>query len=917
AYYGWAVGGNGVIRFWDGSIWTAQSSGFGSDLYSVYAVGGTAYACGANGVVLKYVSGGWVDISPGVSVDFYEVVFYDELRGYLVGANGHICRTDDGGQTWIPLNSGVDTDCHSIALYGPNIAWVTCADGLVLQTTDGGLTWTRCPLGVPGSLHGISFANCQGIAVGDDGRAFSFTSSHCNLNSGIYTRLNTGTSVHLYGISFSDALNGCIAGDGGTVLVTHDGGNSWTASYTGVSNCLTDIQLLDGSAFICGQDGLLCRSDDNGASWIPFTTNTNITFHALSFRSINLGWAVGANGTICRYNGSTWIPETVGTNITFYGVYAVGNTAYAVGENGTICRYINGVWTPQATGTSATFYDVAFVNENFGYAVGEGGLICLTRDGGITWVPVNCHCGVAVDLKACKVVSPKVAYCVGEDGTVIKTEDCGETWEVVNVGVETLLEDLEIVDGQGFAIGDLGDAFGFNNPGLAEFPLFSLSADSLSFGETDIATGGTQVVWVRNTGTVDLVLDDILPDTSLFVAQSDTNIVMPGDSAAITIRFAPAGTGFAIGHISFHHSASCEVASLPCSGTGAEIAQPCDITGTVYSDGEPLAGVTVTLLDTAGIAIENYPSVITDEQGNYFFAMVPPDSYQVSIVEPLGFVAESNPRIVNVGDGNCQPLDFVITELVICNNARSAGYWKHQFTVRCGHRGHAQENEADLIAYIAKVHEKYSVHFNIFDGEDSFQDWRDLLRTGCRSGHYHNARRQVAALVLNLVSLKIGQYTEVTADGRTAGDVLTYVSQLLTDGDHRNDELAKDLAERVNLQRRIRAGLVPDGNILYRGGNGPVNWNFENLPERFELAQNYPNPFNPGTTIAYDLPKAQQVNLTVYNILGQVVSVLVNDYQEGGRYQVKFDGGHLASGLYIVRFSTPEFTKIRKMILMK
>ena len=82
----------------------------------------------------------------------------------------------------------------------------------------------------------------------------------------------------------------------------------------------------------------------------------------------------------------------------------------------------------------------------------------------------------------------------------------------------------------------------------------------------------------------------------------------------------------------------------------------------------------------------------------------------------------------------------------------------------------------------------------------------------------NRARRQLAALVLNLVSNKIGQYTVVTHDNRTCGDVITYVSQLLTDNDNSNDVLALLLALRVNLRLRIRSGLIPSANILYKGG---------------------------------------------------------------------------------------------------
>jgi hypothetical protein len=89
------------------------------------------------------------------------------------------------------------------------------------------------------------------------------------------------------------------------------------------------------------------------------------------------------------------------------------------------------------------------------------------------------------------------------------------------------------------------------------------------------------------------------------------------------------------------------------------------------------------------------------------------------------------------------------------------------------------------------------------------------------------------------------------------------------------------------------------------------------IPQKFMLYQNYPNPFNPSTTISYDLPIKVHVRLTIYNILGQEVATLVNNEQEPGRYNVKFDASGLPSGVYFYTLQTPYFTKTNKMVLVK
>ena len=89
------------------------------------------------------------------------------------------------------------------------------------------------------------------------------------------------------------------------------------------------------------------------------------------------------------------------------------------------------------------------------------------------------------------------------------------------------------------------------------------------------------------------------------------------------------------------------------------------------------------------------------------------------------------------------------------------------------------------------------------------------------------------------------------------------------------------------------------------------------LTSRFELSQNYPNPFNPATTIRYALPQRSHVTLTVFNALGQQVATLVNESQDPGFHDVPFNGGGLASGVYIYRLQAGEYVQSRTLVLLK
>ncbi|MBK9096828.1 MAG: T9SS type A sorting domain-containing protein [bacterium] len=91
----------------------------------------------------------------------------------------------------------------------------------------------------------------------------------------------------------------------------------------------------------------------------------------------------------------------------------------------------------------------------------------------------------------------------------------------------------------------------------------------------------------------------------------------------------------------------------------------------------------------------------------------------------------------------------------------------------------------------------------------------------------------------------------------------------------------------------------------------------DKLPEIYELAQNYPNPFNPCTVISYQMPVNGKVTLKVYDVLGNEIVVLVDEYKPAGSYEVNFDGTKLSSGVYIYKFETDLFIQTKKMILAK
>jgi photosystem II stability/assembly factor-like uncharacterized protein len=88
-------------------------------------------------------------------------------------------------------------------------------------------------------------------------------------------------------------------------------------------------------------------------------------------------------------------------------------------------------------------------------------------------------------------------------------------------------------------------------------------------------------------------------------------------------------------------------------------------------------------------------------------------------------------------------------------------------------------------------------------------------------------------------------------------------------------------------------------------------------PVSYDLSQNYPNPFNPTTKINYSVPADGFVNISVYNVLGEKVTNIVNSLQKAGSYEVTFDATNFASGMYLYRMESGDFVSVKKMMILK
>lgn len=107
------------------------------------------------------------------------------------------------------------------------------------------------------------------------------------------------------------------------------------------------------------------------------------------------------------------------------------------------------------------------------------------------------------------------------------------------------------------------------------------------------------------------------------------------------------------------------------------------------------------------------------------------------------------------------------------------------------------------------------------------------------------------------------------------------------------------------------------GTLNLSAGNKEQLLDVKGNPDKFELNQNYPNPFNPSTVLSYNLKTDDNVKLTVFNLVGQSVRVLVDGYQTTGYYEVVFDATDLPAGIYLYKLQVGDYSSVKRMTLVK
>ena len=280
-------------------------------------------------------------------------------------------------------------------------------------------------------INAIFAVNANTIfAVGNGGLVLVSTNGGAS-----WTVLPTGVTANLFGVFFTSATTGWVVGANGTILFTSNGGATWTPQVSGTSQQLNSISMVSATTgFIVGTNGVILATTNGGATWTAQTSGTALNLNSVSAVNANDAWAVGQNGTILvtTNGGATWTAQTSGTTQNLTGVSFVSTTTgWAVGSNGTILVTTNGgaTWTAQTSGTTDGLNSISMVSTTTGFAVGVNGTILSTTNGGTTWTSQTS--GTTQNLTGVSTVSGTTAFVQGTNN-IFSTTNSGTTWTSVD-----------------------------------------------------------------------------------------------------------------------------------------------------------------------------------------------------------------------------------------------------------------------------------------------------------------------------------------------------------------------------------------------------------------------------------------------------------------------------------------------------
>ena len=616
------VNGGGVFKTTDGGAsWTAINTGITYAYVNSLAIdpanGRTVYAGTAGSGIFKTTDGGasWTAINTGLTNYSVNSIAIDPANSQTIytgiggsggaGTGGGVFKTTDGGVSWKAMNTGLtSTRVTSLAIDPSNSqvvyagamdtvnvgtgGSVTSIGGGIYKTFDGGASWVAAfYTGTNGTVSSLAIAPSNSRTVyavasfavikTTDGGASWIAIHNSLMTTGISSLAIDPLNSQIIYVGTTGAYGG--SGDlqdiPGSIFKTTDGGASWTAVNTGLTNTSILSLAIDpanskvvyaGTSMwigdvVAGTCGRVFKTTDGGASWTKINTGTNgeVDFLAIDPSNSQTVYAGTWNGGVFKTinGGTSWTTINSGLTNNYVQTLAIdpanSPTVYTGTYNGGVFKTTDGgaSWTAINSGlTNKIIYSLVIdpANGRTVYA-GTGGGVFKTTNGGASWTAINTGLtNIYVKSLAIDPANSQVVYTGTNGGGVFKTTDGGASWTAINTGLTNIYVKSLAIDpansrtvyagtGSGvFKTTNGGASWTAVTTGLTNTDILSLAIDPVNSRTVYAGTYPSGVFKTTDGGASWTVISTGLPSTyisSLAIDPSNSRILYAGTNRGV------------------------------------------------------------------------------------------------------------------------------------------------------------------------------------------------------------------------------------------------------------------------------------------------------------------------------------------------------------------------------------------------
>ena len=694
-------------------------------------------------------------------------------------------------------------------------------------------------------------------------------------------------------------------------------------------NRLTNIHVFgDGEIFAVGYHGTTLRSFNNGIDWDIKYSTLGPDVHQINrmqFVDENNGWALETEERTVYFTtnrGASWEIRT--TNTIYYPTHFFAlddQRAWMTGVNHLISLTTDGgvTWTEYSIAPPAEFTagGIFFLNQNEGWVVGANGTIgnndyakiCHTMDGGLTWTELFTSPVENTAVGQVFFLDENIGWAGGTDATIMGTTDGGQTWSLQfhRPNTNYAILDLHFFDSSnGIAVGTDG-----------------LIVTTTNGGQTWEERNSTTEVWIRDISPANNSTIWGCGESGLLIRSDDGGINWSSVSQDVTtaylacIEFSDEMTGWA-------------------GGPGDGLLFKTEDGGEnwfVADSGEHPIYIIQFLDPLNGYRIEWYGQTYrTRDGGNTweFTDILGRDGLCLN-----GFFADTSTGWLSrnyLGDGYIRKTTDGAQSWQTVFNTPEIWLWEIKFINNnigwvCGGHNYTIQNQQGFIykttdggltwqEQVSNYSEPlYEIDFIDENIGWCVGAWGTMLKTTDGGENWNEVNTPFTDSFTEAILLDentgwiignggVGR----TFDGGQSWETFTPPHGLYW------------IYGGAYFTSANNGWLVgSNGHILkFEGGTNSVSDDDkEIIPKDFVLFQNYPNPFNPTTKISWKSAVGSWQTLKIYDVLGNVVATLVDEFKPAGNYEIEFDASRLSSGIYFYQLQTDEYIQSRKMLLLK